>query len=99
MAERNWRFQPQWPGMKPLSRLDSLHLLAAEGWLGLGNATEANTELERFSARRRCPPEVLSLRWRIYAVANNWDAALDIAIAVTNLAPEDANGWVQRACS
>jgi len=85
--------------MKPLDPPENLHVLAAEGWLELGNTAEANEELEKISPGLRAHPDVLSVRWHIYAAAKQWEAALDIAIAVTTLAPDEANGWVQRSCS
>ena len=69
--------------MNPLEPPDSLHLRAAEGWIGLGNYADANEELEQIAAANRAHPDVLQLRWRIYADARKWDACLDIATALT----------------
>ena len=35
--------------MKPLEPPDSFHLLAAQGWLELGNHVEANEELDKIT--------------------------------------------------
>jgi hypothetical protein len=56
--------------MKPLEPPDSLHLQAAQGWLELGNHIEANEELERIAQQLRAQPDVLKLRWEVYAAGN-----------------------------
>src|SRR5712672_3622014 len=75
--------------MKALPEPDSHHLSAAQGWLGLGNCFEANAELENISPQLRTHPDVLDVHWQIYAAAKKWDAALDIATALTALVPGD----------
>ena len=42
---------------------------------------------------------MLSVRWHICAAANQWLVAVDLAKTVTKLAPDEAGGWVQLACS
>ena len=83
--------------MKPLVPPDSHHLQAAEGWIGLGDYAAANDELEQISPASRAHPDVLQLRWRIYADARKWDACLDIATAITTMTPERRFGWIHRA--
>ena len=83
--------------MPDLQQLDAIHLRAAEGWVGLGDFAAANDELEKISQTNRAHPDVLQLRWRIYAHADNWDACLDIATALTTMKPERRFGWVHRA--
>ena len=78
---------------------DSIHLKAAEGWLGLGNHIEANEELENIAPHFRVHPDVLEIRWQIYAKENKWEACADIARAVTKLAPERPSGWIHLAYS
>ncbi len=36
---------------------------------------------------------MLELRWKIYAAAEKWEAALDIAAALMQLVPKDPAGW------
>jgi hypothetical protein len=60
--------------MMPLEAPDSIHLQAAEGWVGLGNYADANDELEQIAAANRAHHDVLQIRWRIYADARKWDA-------------------------
>ena len=81
----------------PLEPPDSVHLLAAQGWLELGNHIEANEELEKITPQFRAHPMVLTKRWEIYAAAKNWDAALDIAAAIIQLDPDEPLGWVHRS--
>ncbi len=83
----------------PLQPPDTLHLQAAQGWIELGNHLEANEELEKITAQLRAHPEVLKVRWEIYAAAKKWEAALDIAAAIIKLDPDDPLGWVHRSCS
>ena len=45
----------------------------------------------------RAHPEVLKVRWEVYAAAKKWEATLDIAAALIQMAPEDPLGWVHRS--
>jgi uncharacterized protein HemY len=63
--------------MTALEPPDSLHLQAADGWIGLGDYAAASDELEQISPASRAHRDVLQLRWRIHADAQNWDACLD----------------------
>ena len=74
-----------------------MHVQAARGWLELGNHLEANAELEKITARRRAHPDVLEVRWEIYAKVKDWEACLEIAGAVIKTAPERASGWIHRS--
>jgi tetratricopeptide (TPR) repeat protein len=85
--------------IKPLEPPDSIHLTAAEGWLGLGNQIEAFEELEQISPQLRVHPDVLELRWQIYAKEAKWEACVDIARALTKLAPARPHGWIHLAYS
>jgi tetratricopeptide (TPR) repeat protein len=83
--------------MKDLEPPDSLHLLAAQGWLELGNHLEADKELDEILLQLRTHPDVLEIRWQIYAHAKKWDACVDIAGATIKLAPERSEGWIHRS--
>jgi Tfp pilus assembly protein PilF len=63
--------------MNPLQPPDQIHLQAAQGWLGLGNHLEANEELEKITAQNRADPDVLEVRWEIYAKAKKWRESVD----------------------
>jgi predicted Zn-dependent protease len=83
--------------IKPLEPHDQHYLLAAQGWLELGNHLEANEELEQITAEHRAHPAVLEVRWQIYAKAKKWEGALDIASALAQMVPEHSLGWVHRS--
>jgi tetratricopeptide (TPR) repeat protein len=80
-----------------LSPKDNRHLLAAQGWLELGNLGEANTELENISPEMQSHPDVLGLRWGICALAQDWSGCVDIGKALTQLAPERPVSWIHLA--
>ena len=83
--------------MKRLEPPDTFHVQAAQGWLELGNYIEANEELEKVTPQLRAHPDVLKVRWEVYAAVEKWEAALDIAAALTQLNPEDPLGWFHRS--
>jgi tetratricopeptide (TPR) repeat protein len=85
--------------MENLKHPDDLHLEAAQGWLELGNHIEANEELEKISPEMRVHPDVLNLRWHVYSKAQKWEACVDIASALIELAPECSLGWIHRSFS
>ena len=83
--------------MTDLEFHDQRHLVAAQGWLELGNHLEANEELEQITAEYHVHPAVLEVRWQICAKAKKWKGALDIASALIQLVPEHPLGWVHRS--
>ncbi|MFM7101807.1 MAG: TPR end-of-group domain-containing protein [Verrucomicrobiota bacterium] len=83
--------------MRTLDYPELHHVRAAEGWLELGDPAEAARELRHLPARALAHPDVLELRWRLYAAERQWDAALDIARAITLAAPERSSGWIHRS--
>jgi predicted Zn-dependent protease len=85
--------------MEFLEPQDVMHLNAAEGWLGLGNHVEANEELEKITPTMRAHPDVLAVRYEIYAKAKHWDACVHIAAAIVKRAPESPFGWIHRSYS
>jgi len=80
-----------------LSLGDNRHLEAAQGWLGLGNWQEANKELELISAAMRVNPDVLLVRYEVYAAAKKWEMAAEIAQAICKMAPDYAFGFIHLA--
>ena len=77
--------------MEPLQPPDSIHLTAAQGWLELGNHEEAFEELEKIDAPLRGHPDVLKVRWGIYASIEKWDYCLEIGSAMVRLDPRTIN--------
>jgi hypothetical protein len=85
--------------LKKLQPPDSLHLNAAEGWLGLGDTAAAMAELDNIAPAIRTHPDVLEVRWQIFAKANRWNACIDIASVMTKLVPKKAEAWIHLAYS
>jgi hypothetical protein len=79
----------------PLS--DKHHLLAAEGWLELGNAAEAGEEIARIHRENLDHPDVLEMRWAICAAGQRWDTGLVIAETLLRVAPDRASSWLHHA--
>jgi predicted Zn-dependent protease len=80
--------------IKPLEPPDSFHLIAADGWLGLGDHLAANEELEKITPELRAHPAVLLVRYEIYAKAKKWEGAAEIASALVKLMPEQPSFWI-----
>src|SRR4051794_26168111 len=80
-----------------LSRADKIHLEAAEGWIGLGDHTEANEELEQVSPRCRVHPDVLRLKYEVCAAGKHWELAAEIGRAICQARPNDPAGYLQLA--
>ena len=80
--------------IKQLEPPDSFHLSAAQGWLELGNHLEANEELEKIAPLFRAHPDVLEIRWQIYANEKKWIACIEIGQTLTKIAPSRAPNWI-----
>jgi hypothetical protein len=63
-------------------------ILAAEGWMDLGNFNEAIAELDRTTIEVQHHPAVLKARWMIQAKAGRWEDCLRIAEQMVQFAPE-----------
>jgi predicted Zn-dependent protease len=74
-----------------------MHLTAAQGWLELGNHEEAFEELEQIDATLRGHPDVLEVRWGIYASIEKWEYCLEIGSAMVRLDPARFTGWINRS--
>ena len=83
--------------LEPMVPPDSHHLLAAQGWLELGNHVEASQELQKITPRLLAHPYVVEMRWQIYAGAKDWDAALATASSLVEMMPENLFGWIHRS--
>jgi hypothetical protein len=73
--------------MNAIEAPDKHHLLAAEGWLELGNELEAFKELDRIAPAFTAHPDVLRLRCRLYGKTRNWIAAVNVAKALCEMGP------------
>ena len=85
--------------MEELGFPDRHHLLAAEGWLGLGDAMEAELELARLSPQCLGHPNVLEVEWRIHSTRLDWEKALDAARCCIEAAPHLPAGWIHQSYS
>jgi tetratricopeptide (TPR) repeat protein len=82
---------------KPLEPPDLHYMNAAQGWLGLGDLAAAKDELQNIEPELRNHPDVLEVRYGIYASAKHWQASLDVARMMIELAPERESGWYYSA--
>jgi Flp pilus assembly protein TadD len=83
--------------MAPLQSPDIHHLRAAEGWLELGNAREAQAELDAISEAAQGRAEVLAVRWGILARFKLWEQAVVVAERIVQLLPDEVFGWIHRS--
>ena len=83
--------------VKPLEPPDSHHLLAAQGWAELGNFAEADAELKNIAPAWRAHPQVLAVRYEIYAWSHRWDLAAEVAEMLVGAFADHASAWVSLA--
>lgn len=70
---------------------------AATGWLELGDHLSAFEELERLPQEKRAHPDVLKIRYEIYAKAGRWESAFELAEGLSRLVPDDVAAFVWRS--
>jgi hypothetical protein len=87
--------RPALPLNLPLG--DRRYLQAAEGWLGLGDWKSANGELASITESVTAHPDVLKVRFRVYAAAQRWQLAFVVAEALVTARPDDSECWIYRA--
>jgi len=83
--------------MQALAPPDIHFLSAAVGWFELGNLEEAKAELEKVAPAAQNHPDVLEVRWLVYAQEKNWEEGLAVAEKLFEIAPERSSGWLHRA--
>jgi tetratricopeptide (TPR) repeat protein len=83
--------------MSELQPPDIHHLSAAEGWLELGNAREAQAELDCISPAGQGRIEVLAIRWGILAHFKSWEQGVVVAARIVELVPKEVFGWIHRS--
>src|SRR6185295_8052547 len=66
-------------------------------WLELGDWHSANDELENITAPLRAHPDVLKVRFHVYAAAKHWDLALVVAEALVRNWPGEPEAWIRRS--
>lgn len=72
-------------------------MLAADGWVDLGDAVEAARELSHLSLAGRRHPDALEVHWRVLAKLTDWPGALKVAMEMVTAAPERATAWIHRS--
>jgi predicted Zn-dependent protease len=83
--------------VKELEPPDIHHFTAAEGWLGLSNAQEAQADLDKISKANRSHLAVMELQWHVHARAKNWKSAVQSARAITKKHSRAPFGWIHLA--
>lgn len=76
---------------------DRHYLLAAMGWLELGNPVEARAELARINPSLADNLAVLEVQWSILANEKNWPEALRAANRLIEAHSNEAAGWLHQA--
>jgi tetratricopeptide (TPR) repeat protein len=85
--------------LQKLSLTDEKLIQYAKGWLELGLPLEASDELDRISAGLRAHPDVLMVRYVVYAALQKWEMAAEIAHTICTMLPEEPAGFIHLACS
>jgi tetratricopeptide (TPR) repeat protein len=83
--------------MQAVEPPDSHHLLAAAGWMELGNHDEARSELAKISPQLAKHPDVLEASWMIHAAEEDWPTALGLARSIIESSPDRSFGWLHQA--
>lgn len=76
---------------------DRWRLKAAHGWMELGSPSEAAQELEQVGSQWHRFPELLELRWKLFAATRQWKTCEQIANTFTTLFPSRLAGWMLSA--
>lgn len=76
---------------------DAHRLNAALGWAELGLHADAHAELDRLPRSLVAHPQVLDVRWKVYALEKDWEAALVTARAQVHVAPDEVTGWINQS--
>ena len=63
----------------------------------LGNFIEAHAELDNITPLFRVHPDVLVVRWMLYAKAEKWEGAFEIARTLADQVPDNSFGWIHQA--
>jgi tetratricopeptide (TPR) repeat protein len=84
-------------GPMQLSMTDQKLLEYAQGWAELGLPLEAHEELDRITPTVRGHPDVIMVRYLIYASAKKWEMAAELAEIICNVVPQDPAGFIKLA--
>ena len=79
---------------KELEHPSAHYLLAAQGWVELGDYASAIEELKLIDSEFSSHPMVLMAWWHAHAKALRWDVCIDVARALTEVCPDSPFGWI-----
>lgn len=65
--------------------------------MALGNPTEALLELDKIAPERNSHPDVLGLRWHIFAQTKKWENCIEIGRKLVSVAPDRPTSWIWHA--
>ena len=83
--------------MQTFGHTEKFHLVAATGWLELGNWKEGSLELDQIGPELQGHPDVLRVRWALASAAKEWQRAVEFASALAQKEPEDSFGFIHQA--
>ena len=83
--------------IKQLAPPDIHHLNSAEGWLGLGNPSEAEHELAKLQDSLADHPDVLRVWYHLHEKRGDWTRAVETAGLLCRTIPQHAFGWIHLA--
>jgi len=83
--------------MDPLEPPASHRLMAAMGWLELGNTAEALAELEHIEPELQSQPAARAARLECLMAARQWDDAASLAEGLCKQCPEEVGVWLHFA--
>jgi uncharacterized protein HemY len=72
-------------------------VLAATGWLELGDYVQASNELDRLPPELRAHPEVLKVRCRVYGKAGKWQSVMLVSEGAAVHFPKEPEFVIQAA--
>lgn len=81
----------------PLNPPNSFFVMAAQGWLELGDTKEAKEELNKITPEGRTHVDVLITAWRVYSKTKQWELGVGIAHSLIKTHPSRVNGWILRS--
>ena len=83
--------------MQTFGPTERFHLVAATGWLELGNWKEGVLELDQIGPELQNHPDVLRVRWALASAAKDWQRAVEFASALAQKEPDDSFGFIHQA--
>lgn len=79
---------------RPLPPPASHYLLAAQGWLELGDSESAGSELAAIGVEHHGHPDFIEVSWHLEARHRNWERCIEMAEQLIQAAPERVDGWI-----